>query len=265
MNLDWEDVHWKDPDGGTIVLHGVLPTVVFPNDMRPRLQWHGLGIIGSSEEEEVWIEEEKAESSDAGINLDSAILNGGLDGLYLEMLTWVDGIQVGKFPDPEPRRLHKAALNHDRSVFFAEPDMDDEDWAEFLGKEAQAMTRPFKLLRIVFTSRRWRKSIKQMRKHVVDQPPRAPDGLQAASALAATWWKLNRDNSDEELNLQKDVRFAARLRGGLAKLRQEHGDDAVMLVPIQQAWRDSMHKALDALPDVEESSSLSVASDVEEE
>ena len=265
MNLDWEDVHWKDPDGGTIVLHGILPTVVFPNNMRPRLQWHGLGIIGSSEEEEVWIEEEKAESSDTGINLDSAILNGGLDGLYLEMLTWVEGIQVGKFPDPEPRRLHKAALNHNRSVFFAEPDMDDEDWAEFLGKEAHAMTRPFKLLRIVFTSRRWRKSIKRMRKHVVDQPARAPDGLQVASALAATWWKLNRDNSEEDLNLQKDVRFAARLRGGLAKLRQEHGDAAVMLVPIQQAWRDSMHRALDALPDVEESSSLSLTSDVEEE
>jgi hypothetical protein len=38
-----------------------------------------------------------------------------------------------------------------------------------------------------------------------------------------------------------------------------------MLVPIQQAWRDSMHRALDALPDVEESSSLSLTSDVEEE
>ncbi len=265
MNLDWEDIHWKDPDGGTIVLHGVLPTVVLPNGMRPRLQWHGLGIMGSTEEEEVWVEEEKAELADAGINLDSAILNGGLDGLYLEMLTWVDGIQVGKFPDPEPRRLHKAALNHSRSVFFAEPDMDDEDWAEFLGKEAIAMTRPLKLLRIVFTSRRWRKSIKKMRKHVIEQPPREPDGLQAASALAATWWSLNRENSDEELNLQKDKRFAARLRGGLAQLRREHGDEAVMLVPIQQAWRDSMCRALDSQPEPEESSSLSIPSDEEEE
>tara|TARA_B110001452_G_scaffold204187_2_gene174164 strand:- start:656 stop:1453 length:798 start_codon:yes stop_codon:yes gene_type:complete len=265
MNLDWEDIHWKDPDGGTIVLHGVLPTVVLPNGMRPRLQWHGLGIMGSSEEEEVWVEEEKAESDDAGVNLDSAILNGGLDGLYLEMLSWVDGIQVGKFPDPEPRRLHKAAAKHNRPIFFAEPDMDDEDWAEFLGNEAVAMTRPLKLLRIVFTSRRWRKSIKKMRKHVIDQPPRESDSLQVASALAATWWSLNRENSAEELNLQKDDRFAARLRGGLAKLRQEHGDDAVMLVPIQQAWRECMCRALDSLPVPEESSSLSIASDEEEE
>ena len=41
MNLDWDDIHWKDPDGGIIVLHGVLPTVVMPLAMRPREQWHG--------------------------------------------------------------------------------------------------------------------------------------------------------------------------------------------------------------------------------
>ena len=265
MNLDWQDIHWEDPDGGTIVLHGVLPTVVLPNGMRPRLNWHGLGIMGSSEEIEVWAEEEKSEAKDSGINLDSAILNGGLDGLYLEMLAYgVEGLQVGKFPDPEPRRLHKAAVNHERPVFFAEPDMDDEDWAEFLGKEARAMTRPLKLARIVFTSRRWRKGIKKMRKHVVEQPSREPDGLQAASALAATWWQLNRENSEEELNHARDSRFASRLRGALVSLRAEHGNEAVLLVPIQQAWRSAMLTALESLPDAE-SSSHDAPSDEEEE
>ena len=265
MNLDWQDIHWEDPDGGTIVLHGVLPTVVLPNGMRPRLNWHGLGIMGSSEEIEVWAEEEKSEAKDSGINLDSAILNGGLDGLYLEMLAYgVEGLQVGKFPDPEPRRLHKAAVNHERPVFFAEPDMDDEDWAEFLGKEARAMTRPLKLARIVFTSRRWRKGIKKMRKHVVEQPSREPDGLQAASALAATWWQLNRENSEEELNHARDSRFASRLRGALASLRAEHGNEALLLVPIQQAWRSAMLTALESLPDAE-SSSHDAPSDEEEE
>ena len=104
-----------------------------------------------------------------------------------------------------------------------------------------------------------------MRLHVVEQPPREPDGLQAASALAATWWTLNRENSDEVLNVEKDERFAARLRGGLAILRGEHGDDAVLLVPIQQAWRDSMLRALNTMPDAEESSSLASTSDGEEE
>jgi hypothetical protein len=221
--------------------------------------------MGSSEEIEVWLEEEKAEAEDSGINLDSAILNGGLDGLYLEMLSFgVEGLQVGRFPDPEPRRLHKAAVNHDRSVFFIEPDMDDEDWAEFLGKEAKAMTRPLKLARIIFTSRRWRKGIKRMRKHVVEQPAREPDGLQAASALAATWWTLNRENSVEELNREKDLRFASRLRGALSNLRENFGEEAVLLVPIQQAWRSSMLSALETMPDAE-TSSLGASSQQEEE
>ena len=265
MNLDWEDIHWKDPDGGTIVLHGILPTVVLPNGMRPRYNWHGLGIMGSSEEIEVWTEEEKAELKDSGINLDSAILNGGLDSLYLEMLTWVEGLQVGRFPDPEPRRLHKAAVNHDRPVFFAEPDMDDESWATYLEKEAKAMTRPRKLLKMIFVSRRWRKCITKMRKHVIEQPVREPDGLQAASALAATWWTLNRENSEQDLNEVKDLRFAGRLRGGLAKLREDFKDDALLLVPIQQAGRKSMLAALEKLPEPEESSSLASSSDGEEE
>ena len=265
MNLDWEDKVWHDPDGGSIVLHGVIPTVVYPNGLRPRLTWHGLGIIGSSEEVEVWSEEEKAELKDPGINLDSAILGGGLDSLYLEMLTWTEGLQVGKFPDPEPRRLHKSAVNHNRSVYFAEPDMTDESWADFLGREAKAMTRPKKLLKMIFVSRRWRKCMKRVRKQVVEQPSREPDGLQAVSALAATWWKLNRENSDEKLNLEKDLRYASRLRSGLADLRNEHGSDAVLLVPIQQAARESLLIALESAPKPEESSSNTTSSHEEEE
>ena len=88
--------------------------------------------------------------------------------------------------------------------------------------------------------------------------------MQAASALAATWWNLNRENSVEELNHAKDVRFAARLRGSLATLREEFGDEALLLVPIQQAWRKSMLAALESLPDAESSSPVS-ASDGEEE
>ena len=102
-----------------------------------------------------------------------------------------------------------------------------------------------------------------MRKHVVEQPSREPDGLQAASALAATWWTLNRENSVEELNQEKDLRFAARLRGALSILREKYGNEAILLVPIQQAWRASMLTALKTLPDAE--SSLLVASSHEEE
>ena len=59
--------------------------------------------------------------------------------------------------------------------------------------------------------------------------------------------------------------MAARLRGGLAKLREEFGDDAVMIVPIQQASRAGMVNALNSHPEPEEVSSPTTLSDGEEE
>ena len=66
--------------------------------------------MGSSEEISK-AEEEKSEVKDPGINLDSAILNGGLDGLYLEMLAYgVEGLQVGKFLTLSPEGYTKLRL-----------------------------------------------------------------------------------------------------------------------------------------------------------
>ena len=73
---------------------------------------------------------------------------------------------------------------------------------------------------------------------------------------------LNRENSVEELNrkrfeLQPDY-------GALSILRDKYDNEAVLLVPIQQAWRASMLTALETLPDAE-SSLLVASSDKEEE
>ena len=45
MELEWEDVVWEDPDGGKIVLHGVLPTTVHPRQLRPRIEWHAIASL----------------------------------------------------------------------------------------------------------------------------------------------------------------------------------------------------------------------------
>ena len=63
----WADEVWTDPDGGTVVIHGTLPTVVFPNAMRPRGVWHGLAILDSPDVVDLWIQEEKDEAEWATI------------------------------------------------------------------------------------------------------------------------------------------------------------------------------------------------------
>ena len=82
--IEWEDRIWSDPDGGQIILHGVIPTVVYPRELRPRLGWDGLGLLVTSEEVEMWEREEEDDQQNPGINLTEAIRSGGLNAVYLE-------------------------------------------------------------------------------------------------------------------------------------------------------------------------------------
>ena len=52
--IGWEDIVWEDPDGGKIVLHGTIPTVVYPRKLRPSIEWHGLALLESDEVVELW-------------------------------------------------------------------------------------------------------------------------------------------------------------------------------------------------------------------
>ena len=140
MELSWEDIVWEDPDGGRIVLHGVLPTTVHPQSLRPRIEWHALALLEGPEIEDVWQLEEASEKESPGINLASALLGGGLDSALIEDLTQLDEIQTGRFPDPEPRRLHRLALRHERPVYCIEPTLDDEAWEEQRTQEAKVST-----------------------------------------------------------------------------------------------------------------------------
>ena len=265
MDLSWTEIHWSDPSGGTVLLHGVLPTVVLPRRLWPRVEWHGICLPASSDEVEIWEEEEKYELEDPGVNLQSALLGGGITGIYLDELLEITDLQVGRFPDPEPRRLHRAAVANDRPVFFAEPDLDDELWVEHITAEAKEMTKILRLLSMIRVGGSWRRKFKRIKSK--SEIPDLPEGqsLQHASALAATWWAMILARSSDELNDEKDSRYAARIRGALAELRKTNGNDAVLMVPITQGWRSSILEHLQNGVKPEEVSCLLPSSQGEEE
>jgi len=263
--LDWADRIWKDPDGGAIHLHGTLPTVVHPEKLRPRIDWDGLAILATDEEAELWEQEEKDEREDEGINLDSALLAGGLDSVMLDRLMMLSEIQAGRFPDPEPRRLHRAALRHNRPIFFIEPGADtDEDWSEHLSEEAKSMTTLRKLLSTIRTPRKFDKAVRRIKVELVDPPRPVNEQMGVASVLCAAWWRVGESRRGPQISAARDARFAARLRGALAELRKSNGKNATLLVPIFQDWRDDIVTAL-SNADVEEVSSSSASSSEEEE
>ena len=67
--ISWEDILWEDPDGGTIMLHGTIPTLVYPRKLRPSKEWHGLALLESEEVVDLWRQEEKDEAESNGVKL----------------------------------------------------------------------------------------------------------------------------------------------------------------------------------------------------
>ncbi|MCH1616219.1 MAG: hypothetical protein L7R83_01755 [Candidatus Poseidonia sp.] len=262
----WTDAVWEDPDGGTVIVHGTMPTVVFPNAMRPRASWHGLALLESPDVVDLWIQEEADEAESQGVNQTHAMLSGGAFGKYVEGISTLENLQGGRFPDPEPRRLQRNADRHDRPVFFIEPLADDEDWSDYLTQEARAVSHWKKLLGMVRVGKRWKKSVKH---HLFNaQPP--PKGQSVdyatASVLAAAWWELSEWLSTPELAQRRNTRYAARIRGALAALRETEGRDAILLLAVHLPHQDAMLAALNERPSPEEiSSTLTHAISTEEE
>ena len=89
--------------------------------------------------------------------------------------------------------------------------------------------------------------------------------MASASVLALTWWQLSEWLINDSISLSRDNRFAARLRGALADLRIQHGDDATLILPMQMPWRNAIYSALDGQNKVEEIYSSPPDSDDTEE
>ena len=256
FDLSWSDFDWVDPDGGIIRLHPTIPTVVFPREMRPKEKWDGLALLTPSSEIGVWEDEESAEKESKGVNLTQAKLSGGNFGKYLEGLEMLSEISFGKFPDPEPRRLHRLAEKSQRRVWFIEPELTDDEWYQWSENQADEYTRPTKLIKQLWAGKRFKKFIKQS-KSFVKIPVDGSAEFASASALAYAWWLSLEFDNGIELSEQRDLRFAKRLRGALKELREmghienEGTSQVVLLVPHYQAWRSGLLKALNMKPEPE--------------
>ena len=263
--ISWKDIKWSDPDGGTITLHGTIPTLVYPRKLRPSEEWHGLALLESSEVVDLWVQEEKDEKESSGVNMAHALVSGGTMGLYLNDLIQIDDITVGRFPDPEPRRVHRLANRHSRPVYFIEPEIDDQQWEEHMIAEAKEVSSWRKLLAMVTIGKKWRKRVKKNIFEAEKPPKGITPNLSSAAVLCATWFDLNEWIIGEKIAHSRNLRYAARLRGALASLRETVGNDANLLVPLYMPWREEIAKVLKSLPEAEENSSNKTQTATQEE
>ncbi len=255
-HLTWDSVIFSDPDGGKIVLWPHLPCVRMPNALRPRESWDGLALLASSNDLAEWRIEEEQERDSPGIHRDSALTSGTAFGRLVSDLVELE-IDGPNIPDPEQIRLIKHAENArgGMPIYSIEPNLDDEIWEDYLTRSADEQVRLGNLLATLRTSKRWkttrRAAISQIEKNnYVDVE------LGAASASSVTWWLEEERWNSDELNSERNLRFASRLRGALRDLCDSRVDDGgaqdrTLLVPIHQAWLPSMSEAISSWPDVE--------------
>ena len=109
---------------------------------------------------------------------------------------------------------------------------------------------------------------KRVKKNIFDaqKPPKGvSSNFGSAAVLSATWWDLSEWLVGPDVCQSRNQRFAARLRGALATLRKQHGEDAVLLLPLYLPHRNDILDALNALPKQEKISLNTTSPEKQEE
>jgi hypothetical protein len=184
-------------------------------------------------------EEEKEEIKSPGMNVQAVIASGSMMSMMLKDIQnlEVDGPRI---PDPEPMRLMMHAKNSEnKSVYSIIPTIEDEEWADWEGRWAHNQAKVMNLLSTLTRSRRYSKNrIKAASR--VQKAENINSELGAAAASCASWWMESQRGIPREMMEERDIRFASRVRGALADLRNRRVDDSdssdlVLLVPVHQA------------------------------
>tara|TARA_B100000965_G_scaffold89662_1_gene72826 strand:+ start:38515 stop:39312 length:798 start_codon:yes stop_codon:yes gene_type:complete len=254
--LIWRDVVIEDPDGGKIILWPHLPCILMPKQIRSRKIWDGLALLLSNNDFLSMKDDDVNEKKSPGANVEAAISSGTQFGKLLKILRELD-IDGPHIPDPEPMRLvtHAQNARGGLPIYLIEPDISEEKWVDWLSRSADMQVRISSLLSRLTSNRRWKKdsteAISKIRHdRVIDTE------MGAASANCFSW------NTEEErvigrnLSEERDMRFASRIRGALADLRNSRVDvdessQPLLMVPVHQARLPSIQESILAWPEPE--------------
>ncbi|HJM29569.1 MAG TPA: hypothetical protein QF529_00645 [Candidatus Thalassarchaeaceae archaeon] len=255
-DLVWSPTILDDPEGGRIILWPHLPCVRMSNELRTREHWDGVAFIASSDELEIWIEEEKQDLESPGVHVAAAMASGTTLGRLLDDLKTLD-VDGPSIPEPEPLRLlhHAKNARGGLPIFALEPTTEDEMWMEWLTCAADAQVTLSSLIAGISVGRRWKKQRSAAIERVA-QSRYVDVELGAAAASSAAWWMEECRGLDEALIAQRATRIVARMRGALAELREGRVDDSdsrgpSLLVPVHQPRLPALAAAFEGWPDVE--------------
>lgn len=253
ISLDWFPVNWEDPKGGIVRLIPFSPLVDFSESVG---EWHGLALMASSEDPELWNDQFKEEQDSPNIVRDAMIAQLGHSGRMVKEMTFLERESIGKFPDPIPFKLFQLAESKIKPVWFLEPDLDDENWVELTLEGVDQRTKLWNLIKSIGSGR---KMMKIARIFAEATSPHSDDlQIHIGASLSAAWWVVETNHLTEDLHTRINHRIASRIRGSLFGLCQhlngqiDDEESVVLLVPVPMVRLQGVLSALDGLPESEE-------------
>tara|TARA_Y100000739_G_scaffold160464_1_gene138824 strand:- start:1697 stop:2581 length:885 start_codon:yes stop_codon:yes gene_type:complete len=251
--LGWREKTLDDPDGGKIVLWPHLPCVRMPHGLRSRRVWDGVAFLLSHNDISMMKEEEKQDRASPGVHNEAAMASGTTLGRLVRELEGLD-IEGPKIPDPEQIRhiLHAENSRGGLPVFPIEPDLDDAEWSDWLERSAEKQVNVATLLSTLTLGRRWSRNSSSAISKILPDKEVGVD-LGAAAAACAAWWLEEEWVLGDSLYSERDLRFASRIRGAMADLRDSRVDDEkaqepTLMVPVHQARLPSIEAAISRWP-----------------
>tara|TARA_B110001452_G_scaffold95327_1_gene78799 strand:- start:58 stop:846 length:789 start_codon:yes stop_codon:yes gene_type:complete len=253
-NLHWDEVIYKDPMGGKIILWPHLPCIMMPSSMRVR-NWDGLALLYSSEDIAILKIEDELEIQNPGVNVQAVLASGSGMGMLLKDIQVLD-VDGPKIPDPEPTRLlHHAENTGNKPIYPIIPSIDDSKWEDWYINCADNQVKLVHLLGTLTKSNRYRKN-KIIASKKIGKSKHINSDLGAASAACASWWIEDNRGLTDELIKVRDERFASRIRGALSDLRDRRVDESnalhpILLVPVHQAHIGKISEAINNCINIE--------------
>ena len=254
-SLRWRPYDHHDPDGGIIRLLPYLPAVRWPASLQFEGEWDGLALFAAEEILDHWGEEANQEAASPGATAVAvSIAVGGEERWMLSSLESLPDIEAPVYPDPEPVAALEMAEEEEKPVWLLEPGLDDDAWAELVGDIVGESVRLSRLIRAAFGAvgarRRFlgaarRIALSEMRLSEAAAENRDVQIVMAAALVSARWERGRPMAPDHPIAVRGDNRFAARLRGALASLREswigeqiddEASPESVLLAPVVQPW-----------------------------
>jgi hypothetical protein len=222
-----------------------MQTVRSPTGFGRRGSWHGLALLATEEDLELWqeqIEEEDISPGSTAVGMATSM--GGSTARMLNRLSELKVIDAAIFPDPEPVEALAAAAVESKPIWLVEPDLDDEGWMELTIASATAQVKIRNLLLAIGANRRYNRQVKHILRHESSRTDSQSNGVESVIFNRGKG-DVSENGGELEVEGSSDKEDAFESSIPLSKSIEQQRAELVIAAALSAAWWQQSRMHLD--------------------